>query len=298
MKHLQALQRRGLAAAATSDPEVLPRFRQGFSDCAAEATRFLSRPPALPVPARTRLRQHLAACVAALQQPPPPLPHDLNGNIHVSGVPLIPSRLPTGELALVLPANTQLPFARPFPQQESHISAFQTVRSVNRPPSPASSVSSCDSMSSERGTPPHVSISNTFPTPPSQTSFNESSPETQRSIVSSTTISPESGPVELKPAERQRGSLWRQTDVQSPSKQSAIDYSMTPCRKKPYSTSTNLMSSVLTPEPPTKVRKIACEQVSSSQSPEELRRSQKPKEEQAGTSSSTSQPSGDMWRPW
>lgn len=296
VRHLQALQRRSLATAASTNPEVLPKFRQGFSECAAEATKFLSRPPALPAPARSRLRQHLAACVAALHHPPASnVPHDLNGNIHVSGVPLIPSRLPTGELALVLPANTQLPYARTDTfQQDPHASAFQSVR--NRPPSPASSVSSCDSLSSERGTPPHISISSTFPTPPSQTSFNESSPETQKPIVSSTTISPEN---KSNDNTRQRGMLWRQTDAMSPPKpttSTAIDYSMTPCRKKTYSTLGNSSSNAESTEPSAKVAKIACATVSSSQSPENSKNSRtENKDDQAGNSGSSS---CDMWRPW
>lgn len=334
VRHLQATQRRSLAAAAAADPAVLPRFREGFTECAAEATNFLTRSANLPGPARARLRQHLSACISALHQPTTPaIPHEFNGNIHVGGVPLIPSRLPTGELALVLPANSQLPFTptnSDFMLNKDHVSAFQAVRNAsNRPPSPTSSISSCDSINSEPATPPHRNLSAAFPTPPSHTSYTDSSPETQKQTVSSTTISPESKIGETKiirtDTGRQVQTIWRQAQV-SPYKQQwtppsvnsstenyrvldrtspkiALDYSLTPnaAKKRAYPTENTggLLAIAHRAGSPAKVAKIACAQVSSSQNLEDVESRQGNRHERHQPGSSTAAgASGDMWRPW
>lgn len=40
VKHLQSVQRQQLAAAVSTDPTVVTRFRNGFDECAAEVSRY------------------------------------------------------------------------------------------------------------------------------------------------------------------------------------------------------------------------------------------------------------------
>nr|CAD7591665.1 unnamed protein product [Timema genevievae] len=137
VKHLQTVQRQQLTVAMTTDPGVLHKFKTGFNECAGEVSRYISRMEGVEAEVKQRLIGHLANCVTGLQQLSPfsfgggmggalsamaalqgggptlPLsPGDVNNNQHNSrlqGLHLIPSRLPTGELALLLPNSGQLP---------------------------------------------------------------------------------------------------------------------------------------------------------------------------------------------
>lgn len=73
------------AAALSTDPSVLGKYRAGFSECMNEVTRFLSTCEGVNTEVRTRLLGHLANCMTqinamtypgqphpALQAPPPP----------------------------------------------------------------------------------------------------------------------------------------------------------------------------------------------------------------------------------
>lgn len=124
-----------------------------------------------------------------------------NGRIQMGGVQLIPSRLPTGELALVMPNSSNLPYfpSSAFPANQPtidltvtsrpRISAFNSVKSMKQmstdtspPLSPASSMSSGDDASLPSTefqpittTPPlqtQHNLMNAFPTPPSGGSLN------------------------------------------------------------------------------------------------------------------------------
>lgn len=226
VKHLQTVQRSQLALAVQTDPNVLHKFKAGFADCTDEVSRYITQMDGVDTVVKQRLIGHLGNCVGGLQQLGPysnyassypqaapafaaalsqpqhamPLPQDLNNNggrIQMGGVQLIPSRLPTGELALVMPNSSNLPYfpsasfqsglsaplEHPIPTAP-RISAFNSVQkpiakhlTANSPPlSPASSVSSGeDSMppsdyQSMATTPPLQSqqnMMNLFPTPPS-----------------------------------------------------------------------------------------------------------------------------------
>lgn len=162
VKHLQKLQRQQLAAAIAADPAVLHRFKSGFGDCAVEVRRYLSRLASVPTGLRHRIGNHLNNCVAGMDRMHPDYP------------PLVPDPL-------------RLDDERP--------SAFHFVRAT-KPTSPPLSPLSCDSAcdsSTELETPPRPVQIMPFPTPPSRSaSDQDSSPETQKPTVSSTTISPES----------------------------------------------------------------------------------------------------------
>ncbi|KAL3268419.1 hypothetical protein HHI36_007532 [Cryptolaemus montrouzieri] len=142
VKHLQNLQRQQIAMSAATDPAVINKFRAGFSECATEVGRF----PGLEPTVRRRLLQHLANCLNQNQKPQEVaqvqvhiLPNTgsnieqiqhSNGiilsNVNGSGVQLVPTRLPNGDIALVLPtsstqnsSNPSLPLLVPIPQRTS-----------------------------------------------------------------------------------------------------------------------------------------------------------------------------------
>uniref|UniRef100_A0A1B0CLK6 Orange domain-containing protein n=2 Tax=Lutzomyia longipalpis TaxID=7200 RepID=A0A1B0CLK6_LUTLO len=197
VKHLQTIQRQQFTMAVNTDPTVIHKFKSGFSDCAEEVTRYVNQMDGLDSGVKQRLANHLNNCVSNIQQVAPPmnfpagsvglssfpglplhntagpasssvlsLPQDVNNNgrIQMGGVQLIPSRLPTGELALVMPNSSNLsffpnasPFTSPPPPAPTNLdlggsayarsSAFSSVRPLpmrSSPPiSPVSSISSC-----------------------------------------------------------------------------------------------------------------------------------------------------------
>ncbi|KAL1137632.1 hypothetical protein AAG570_009328 [Ranatra chinensis] len=99
VKHLEAMQRQQVALAAATDPNVLNKFRAGFTECAGEVGRF----PGLEPPVRRRLLTHLATCLNQQQQQPQTSQEE-------AGVPqLVPTRLPNGDIALVLPSSPPPP---------------------------------------------------------------------------------------------------------------------------------------------------------------------------------------------
>ena len=121
VKHLQTLQRQQLTTAALADPNVLTKFKTGFTECAAEVSRIMSRMEGFDSNLRQRLMNHLSGCMVGFEQvqPAPILPlhsypfsnlNDFNNNAtrFLQSLNLIPSRLPTGETAFLL-ANMDNP---------------------------------------------------------------------------------------------------------------------------------------------------------------------------------------------
>lgn len=66
VKHLQTLQRQQMAAAVSSDPTVLNKFKGGFSECATEISRYLNTIDGVDKNVRARLLTHLATCLGGL----------------------------------------------------------------------------------------------------------------------------------------------------------------------------------------------------------------------------------------
>lgn len=131
VKHLQTIQRQHLSAAVATDPTVIHKFKTGFNECAAEVSRYIGSLEGIEGGVKKRLIEHLSGCITTPAQPysmpaissaftntPPELRmgnvDDLNNNQDsarfpgVSGLQLIPSRLPSGELALLLPNASSL----------------------------------------------------------------------------------------------------------------------------------------------------------------------------------------------
>lgn len=197
VKHLQQIQRQQMASAVVTDPGIIMRFKSGFDECAAEVTRFINRLEGIDSGVKQRLTTHLHRCLSSLQQMPtyhqnifststqncdkktivlPNLPGDVNNNSNQnsdriqipSNVHLIPSRLPTGELALLVPnsqhmstflsnspgINFQLPhktsvimhsvlspsLGGTYASSSNHGSAFTVVNKNQDYPSPTSTV--------------------------------------------------------------------------------------------------------------------------------------------------------------
>lgn len=107
VKHLQQLQRQQAARAIVTDTGVTDKFRAGFRECAAEVGRYLGRLEGLEPALRQRLMGHLATRVSDIATPPPSPSeeaHFFNGG----SVQLLPTRLPSGEIAFLLPQPSQL----------------------------------------------------------------------------------------------------------------------------------------------------------------------------------------------
>ncbi|XP_015605337.1 protein hairy [Cephus cinctus] len=228
VKHLQTVQRQQLSTAVATDPAVLTKFRTGFSECATEVSRYVSHLENVEPAVKQRLVSHLNNCVTNLQQMAPFYSHYVpymperlypevkvgfqsdfqsgdennNGSARIqipSGVQLIPSRLPTGELALLVPQSAGIaanfPFFPPAGESTSRIgqsSAFTAVHHRSHSPllSPSTSTSSFgeESHHSEQchhsaHSPNNHRFKVPEPSPASSKSF--SSPETQKPQISS-----------------------------------------------------------------------------------------------------------------
>uniref|UniRef100_A0A1B6CL34 BHLH domain-containing protein n=1 Tax=Clastoptera arizonana TaxID=38151 RepID=A0A1B6CL34_9HEMI len=123
VKHLETMQRQQVAMSAATDPQVLNKFRAGFSECAGEVGRF----PGLEPPVRRRLLQHLANCLSSQTgESTEPTASSAGVQVHIlpsvepqvsttngiflstgtsAGLQLVPTRLPNGDIALVLPSS-------------------------------------------------------------------------------------------------------------------------------------------------------------------------------------------------
>lgn len=227
VKHLQTVQRQQLTTAVATDPAVLTKFRSGFSECATEVSRYVSHLENVDPAVRQRLVSHLNSCVTNLQQMAPFYSHYVpympervfpevkvgfqndfhtgdennNGSARIqipSGVQLIPSRLPSGELALLVPQSAGISANFPFfpPAESSRIgpsSAFTAVHRAHSPLlSPSTSTSSYGEDSHHSENYPQANSpgqhNNLFKIPeqsPASSSKSFSSPETQKAQISS-----------------------------------------------------------------------------------------------------------------
>lgn len=154
VKHLQQLQRQQSARAIVTDCSVADKFRAGFRECAAEVGRYLGRMDGLEPALRQRLMGHLASRVTDLSTPPPSPSEEShffgNGRGGNGSLQLLPTRLPTGEIAFLLPQQSQLsvyaapvsPPATPGLTTSSSpgiMSPASSDRSMSSSPSPVSS---------------------------------------------------------------------------------------------------------------------------------------------------------------
>jgi hairy and enhancer of split, invertebrate len=181
--HQLNMQRQQAAISQAADASIATKFKAGFSECANEVGRF----PGLEPQVKRRLLQHLSGCIGNDHQqqhvqvhilPSPPSSPEQDSMSHVtqtsngyyltngagSGVQLIPTKLPNGNIAFVLPqspAATQIPMLVPIPSRTASTSSAtssgyerlreQSTSPYNAPPSPAnSSYEPMDCMSSQQ----------------------------------------------------------------------------------------------------------------------------------------------------
>lgn len=154
VRHLQNIQRQQMAAAISTDPSVLNKFKAGFNECASEVSRYINRIDGVDAGLRQRLLSHLSNCLTAMNAATPfqssastvgfpggfpgmlsplqslsvqipggvavptvgliPSSRNSSGDINnnnpppgkvFAGLPVIPSRLPNGDFAFLLPSQ-------------------------------------------------------------------------------------------------------------------------------------------------------------------------------------------------
>ncbi|KAL0120904.1 hypothetical protein PUN28_008534 [Cardiocondyla obscurior] len=231
VKHIQTMQRQQLSTAVANDPVVLTKFRSGFSECATEVSRYITRLENVDPAIKQRLVSHLNNCVSHLQQMAPfysqyvpYMPERLypevkvgfqsdfqngdennNGSARIqipNGVQLIPSRLPTGELAFLVPQSAGIsanfPFFPPAADSSARIGQSSAFTAVHRPHTPLLSPSTSTSSYGDEShhsehpqatTPNHHQPQHRFKLPeqsPASSKSFSSSPETQKPQISST----------------------------------------------------------------------------------------------------------------
>lgn len=203
VKHLENLQRQQNAMSQATDPNVMNKFKAGFNECAQEVSRFTDIDPMT----RRRLLAHLSNCINGvktempkprqssvqvhiLPSPPSspeqdhnsPAPHPAqinaiqtgNGGIFFtnnvgSSVHLIPTKLPNGSIAYVLPAATApVPMLVPIPSRTA---------STGSAASSHSSSSGYDRVPREHATSPYYA-------PPSPANSNYEPMDCQSSVSS------------------------------------------------------------------------------------------------------------------
>lgn len=174
VKRIHTMHRQQLNTAVANDPAVLTKFRSGFSECASEVSRFINRLENVDSGVKQRLIAHLNKCAKHLQQMVPLCSHYVpcmperlypevkvgfqsdfqngdennNGSARIqipNGVQLIPSRLPTGELALLVPQSAGIsanfPFFPPITESSARVGQSSGFTTGHRSQSPLSSSS-------------------------------------------------------------------------------------------------------------------------------------------------------------
>jgi len=179
VRHLQAVQKQQTNVNVANNPEALTRFHTGFSECVTEVSRYINLEDVEPSFKR-RLLTHLNSYVNHLQQMVPfysqrvpymperfypaikvSLQNDSqsgdennNGSARMqipNEMQLVPSRLPSGELALVMQSagtSANFPFFPPAAESSAMIGQSSDLAAVHRPltpSSPSDSISSDDS---------------------------------------------------------------------------------------------------------------------------------------------------------
>lgn len=170
VKHLQSIQRQHLTAAVASDPSVVHKFKTGFNECASEVSAYIRSLEGIDNGVKQRLILHLTNCLSNLQPlslpsiPNTTFPAALQNELKipnleddsasrfqaVPGLQLIPSRLPSGELALLLPNSSSLSSLFPSTfdlSSRSHLSAFTPVSKDVAKPSSGSPVKEPEELS-------------------------------------------------------------------------------------------------------------------------------------------------------
>lgn len=170
VKHLESMQRHNVALSAATESTVANKFEAGFTECTNEVSRF----PGLEPHVRKRLMQHLGSyfnkdsCAGNNGKTPPTSPGSDSSSLQLHldssqnaillgnggsacGVQLVPTRLPNGDIALVLPSRNAdtsptISMTAPTPPSTQSSDSSGTESPMpDRPSSCYSMGSSCDS---------------------------------------------------------------------------------------------------------------------------------------------------------
>ncbi|XP_042225034.1 transcription factor HES-4-like [Homarus americanus] len=121
VRHVQALHRQDTSTSRHQSTDSTAKYRAGFTQCAAEVSRFLAGLNGLPPDLHARVLSHLSSTTtpepanikseAEMDEVPvskgsPQQQEAPQGSL--TGVPLVQARLPSGQLALVLPSWTAI----------------------------------------------------------------------------------------------------------------------------------------------------------------------------------------------
>lgn len=192
VKHLQNVQRQQLAIAIASDPTVLRKFKSGFNECATEINKYVTQIEGVDESIRQRINSHLTKCMNGIEQVvqfsipgfAAGLPFlsgssvlassesdDLNNNPRIQipqGLQLIPSRLPTGEFALLLPNPSNLPLfsTQQGPSTQRQSAFVSVVPSTSSQKSPTMSSTSGSNQNDDV-----ILVSHTYQRSPSPKAF-------------------------------------------------------------------------------------------------------------------------------
>lgn len=162
MKHLQDLERRKLAIAMAVDPTVVDKFKSGFNECIEEIDKYLNTVSSVDGGMKQRISNHLKSYLKYQRFPQSGAMGPFgglfgrssdeinnNGRLTMDAMPLIPSLLPSGELAFIMPHNSAngLPiFPRIPPLNASHFKPILQEKQPFAPSPPLSPVSDQDSV--------------------------------------------------------------------------------------------------------------------------------------------------------
>lgn len=164
VKHLENLQRQQAAMSQVADPNILNKFKAGFTECANEVSRF----PGIDHLVKRRMMQHLNNCVNGVKQQQQQQPQDTQNTVPVHilpsppsspeqdqqqpqqpqitatsngyfltngtgvGVQLIPTKLSNGNIAFVLPQSLPpVPTLTPIPQRTSSTASAASSTTSN-----------------------------------------------------------------------------------------------------------------------------------------------------------------------
>lgn len=196
VKHLQDMERRKLAIAMAVDPSVADKFKNGFNECIDEIDKYLNTVSGVDSGMKQRVSNHLKSYLRYQRFPQSGAVGPFgglfgrttdeinnNGRLAVDGMPLIPSLLPSGELAFIMPHNStgglpffpRLPTGQGLPSINSdHFKPIFHEKQPYAPSPPLSPVSDHESVKGDLKTTPLIktrpglmeSLMAAFPTPP------------------------------------------------------------------------------------------------------------------------------------
>eukprot|EP00058_Branchiostoma_floridae_P006235 XP_002591723.1 hypothetical protein BRAFLDRAFT_265744 [Branchiostoma floridae] len=117
VKHLRNLQRQHVAAAVSTDPNVLGQYRAGFNECMTEVSSFLGSASTVETEVHQRLLNHLAGCCHTVSPvtstyTSPTVPPAASGPAMAHGRP-VQVQVPAAASSATLPVAASVNLPRP-----------------------------------------------------------------------------------------------------------------------------------------------------------------------------------------